>query len=208
MFFFWWLIFSSSLLAINDQRTAVFLEHGSSNQDNYYFVPETFQAGKQERSSYLCNLDEGKKSFWDLINDQIACIGTHCQPGITPPWACLASDNQECYHATYIFPINHGLFELRGCSVNIIGNLVMSYGQWDQQLSNSHYDEKLLIYGDLFKQAYQTIQWCCQTNQSKTLPSSNFRFVSDLICPWLMIGVVIMVIIAEMRKWFLRLDKE
>jgi hypothetical protein len=149
-----------------DQRTKVFTEHGQINENGYFFVLETYSGINQ--CTVISNTD-----FRNLINKQLPCNYTHCQSKSSTPWGCIFGNSQECYNVEHIIPQKHNISELKGCDVNIPSNLIMSYGLWNQQLGNSHYHEKRLIYGDLFDNSYKSIYWCCKNKNPETIPFSD-----------------------------------
>jgi hypothetical protein len=70
----------------------------------------------------------------------------------------------------------------------------MSYGRWNQQLSNTHYGEKLVVYGDIFNQAYQTIYWCCRAQLPASIPVPDCSVSSGLSLGRLILGLIIIVV--------------
>src|SRR5579864_4398623 len=106
-----------------DSRTAVFTEHGSSNEHNYFFVNNTY--GKYLGFEF-CTINEGSKSFRTVLNKQMRCEGVHCQLNASTPWGCLQGNSQECYNVEHIIPTKHNISELLNCNVNIYGNLIMA----------------------------------------------------------------------------------
>lgn len=149
-----------------DIHTAVFTEHGSSNENNYYFVNKTYG---RNLGIEICTVNEGTKSFRNVLNKQMPCNGAHCQPNASTSWGCLKNNSQECYNVEHIIPVKHNISELLDCNANIYGNLIMAYGLWNQQLGNTHYAEKKLIYGNVFDEAYKAVYWCCKNH---TVPNS------------------------------------
>lgn len=196
------LIFFHLISSTDDcvQRTATFRDHGPDNQDNYYFVPETFRAGKQGLTKELCDID--RDDFQTLINNQFPCNGTHCRSEIGIDREAVIVISWGYYQTTQIIPVNHNLTELQGCPINIIGNLIMSYGRWGQQLGDGYYTERRLIYGDLVRQAYQTIYWCCRERiaYSILLPDcsrlSSQEPIDEIVLPILLVGAILMMMLS------------
>lgn len=66
---------------------------------------------------------------------------------------------------------SNDILEIYGCPVDIEGNLIMAYGAWNQQMSNSYYGEKAEIYGSvIFKSAYRSIYKACYLKDPVTYP--------------------------------------
>jgi len=108
----------------------------------------------------------------------------------------------------HIIPKGNIIPELNGCplsSYNIRGNLVMSYGRWNVQLSNGYLGEKSLIYGDsMMTQAYQTVWNACKGTPGAIpydlcLVNSNFGIIAGCVMI-LMIGISVMIIVYVIRN--------
>lgn len=139
-----------------DQRTQVFKDHGPSNTNGYFFINKTYGGFES------CTVIKNNTEYRNLINNKFPCIYAHCNPRASTPWGCISRTNKECYNVEHIIPKEHNIPELEGCNVNIRGNLIMAYALWNTQLSNSHYNEKKIIYGNLFDRAYKSVYWCCK----------------------------------------------
>ena len=163
------LIFILFLVAYADdctKKTGTLKEHGTSNANNFFFAPQTY-GGHLNCASIKTNNDYRK-----LINSKISCSGAHCVRAGTP-WGCIQYNSQDCYNVEHIIPESHNIEELKGCDVDIHGNLIMAYGLWNQQLSNIFFHEKKLIYGDIFTKAYESVYYCCKGQLPTNIPVPN-----------------------------------
>jgi hypothetical protein len=148
-----------------DERTKVLIEHGNSNYNGFYFVDKTY-GGFQSCKTINTNDD-----FRKYINQKFPCNYEHCRSGLPAPWGC--GNSKECYEVEHIIPKANNIPELEGCNTNIYGNLIMAYGVWNNQLSNTHFNEKKLIYGEIFDNAYKSVYFCCKGQNPTTIPVPN-----------------------------------
>jgi hypothetical protein len=204
-------IFISRIDSLNDcdQMTRVLIQHGTDNNHNYFFVAQTYNSGDIKLTKASCTANIGANDFRTLINKKFPCNGCHCQDQASTPWGCIVGDSQNCYNVEHIIPLKHNISELQGCDVNIYGNLIMAYGLWNQQLSNSHYYEKKLIYHDIFNKAYQSIYWCCKNYLPNTIPvpsckNNDTGMSTGLVVTLSMlfgVGLVFWLVIIACSKW-------
>lgn len=161
MLFFLFLIVNANNLC--DERTDLYNIHGNYNLNSYYFDGRT----------YTESLDiMTRQNYRYYIKNKLSCIGEWCIEG---QWKCIIGNSQECYNAEHIVPRANKIKELAGCSTDIRGNLIMSYGKWNQLLTNKYYGEKLTIYGaDIVKSAYRSIYRVCH--------GSDPLFYPDELC--------------------------
>lgn len=125
--------------------------YGNTNYNYYYFDPRTYN-----ESAELID----PRTYKNRLT--VACIGQWCVDG---QWKCKYGDTQNCYHVEHIIPKNNNIQEIQGCDTNVVGNLIMSYGAWNQLLSDGYYGEKVEIYGDkIVKSAYKSILKACSRN--------------------------------------------
>lgn len=120
---------------------------GENNYVGYYFIKE----------SYL-NLDVCKKlndsEYMFYINKTFNCTWLHC-----------INNSYNGYNIEHIIPINNNISDILGCDMNISGNLVMAYNAWIHELDNNFFYERLLIYNEIYINAYQAVYWCCKQHQ-------------------------------------------
>jgi len=85
-------------------------------------------------------------------------------------WKCQEElGENDCYHVEHIIDKRSPEFECDQCE-DIAANLVMSYGQWDNELGRKPYDvstrEKEIVYGkDKMDIARYYINYCLQSRQ-------------------------------------------
>lgn len=184
-----------------DERTKVFTEHGKSNDNNFYFVESTYMATAKDRC------DEHKyQTFRTKLEDVMKCSGQHClaNPSTKNSWGCKEVGgklSQNCYQIEHIIPKKHNIPELSECDVEIAGNLVMSYGVWNQEMGNGSFGEKELIYGDIWARAYEAVYSCRHKKAPSKVPrcSKNYGILAFIIVP-VLLGVMGM--IAGCVKYF------
>lgn len=149
-----------------DQRTVIFKSHGTSNDNNFYFIPATYKD--------VSDIVNSRAAFISaLTSEGISCAGKWCTESDTikgtegtgvSGWKCVIGS--ECYHMEHIIPKGNRIPELTDCpesSYNIRGNLVMSYGTWNVQLGAGYLGEKSVIYGEkMVKLAYKNVWRACK----------------------------------------------
>lgn len=166
------------------KRTVTFQERGSDNDNGYYFVPITYGAG-----NYKCNTINNNTQFRDKINSMFECTYSHCM--IDNTWGCNFGDSQNCYNVEHIIPKNNKLTELSGCNTNIYGNLIMAYGKWNQELSDGYLDEKILIYGDIFTNAYTSVYECCHNHLPTSVPECDNTIYRLIILICICVAIIV-----------------
>jgi hypothetical protein len=180
-----------------DMRTVTFQEHGINNDNGYYFVPMTYGAG-----TYKCNTINNNTQFRDKINSMFECTYSHCM--IDNTWGCNFGDSQNCYNVEHIIPKNNKLTELSDCNTNIYGNLIMAYGKWNTELSNGYLDEKILIYGDIFTNAYTSVYECCHNHPPTSVPKCDYTYYKVIIL--LCICSIVIVIFTIVYLYYIKLN--
>ena len=170
-----------------NDRTKYYDETKLSNKDWYYF---------DDRTHYSSSLEKyDRATFRTMIKSKISCTGKWCLNG---EWKCGSST--ECYHVEHIIPTANNIKELTGCSADILGNFIMSYGSWNVALSNGYYGGKVKIYGEkIVRGAYQSIYRACHGKQAEyyptelCLPPDNFSNYIPFLIGLLVVLVVILV---------------
>lgn len=143
------ILFSIVYANCND-RTKLF---GKTNDNYYYFDPRTYT----ESSEYIT-----PRQYRASLT--VPCTGQWC---IDNQWKCNFGDSSHCYNIEHIIPQANDIEEIKGCSTDVVGNMVMAYGGWNQALSNKYYGEKVAIYGStMVKSAFYSILTACYTNTS------------------------------------------
>ena len=152
------LFFFHTLLAYNlncSARTKIYENHGRNNYDGYYFITKSYN-----------NLDVCKSlnndNYMSYINKTCNCTGVHC-----------VNNSWTGYNVEHIIPTNNNISYIQGCNTEISGNFIMAYDKWIRALGNNFFYERLLIYNDIYLNAYTSIYWCCkhQTPWSHQIPA-------------------------------------
>ncbi len=138
-----------------EKRTKIYDLNGNSNANYFYFDERTYLETAENITP---------QNYKNNIINTIPCTGIWC---IDKQWKCQFGNSRDCYNVEHIVPKAHNILEIYGCPVDIQGNLIMAYGAWNQQLSNSYYGEKVEIYGSgIFKSAYKSIYKACYNSTS------------------------------------------
>lgn len=141
-----------------NDRTAYYNNAKLNNKDYYYYDDRTHFSSSLEKYD--------RAAYRNMIKSKISCTGKWC---INNEWKC--SENNDCYHVEHIIPTANNIKEIGGCSADILGNLIMSYGSWNVALSNSYYGEKVKIYGEkIVREAYQSVYRACHGKQAEYYP--------------------------------------
>lgn len=142
-----------------DKRTSIYDSHGYLNFNSYYFDPVTY---KEDTTSMTVQV------YKDYIKNSYPCNGEWC---VENKWGCALGNSKNCYNVEHIIPKANTILEIYGCPTDIRGNLIMAYGAWNQELSNSYYGEKSLIYGSsIFRSAYRSVYRACLNKESLYYP--------------------------------------
>lgn len=185
------LTFCDKALCLCADRTSIYSQHGSSNADNFYYVPSTY-LGTAENIVSTTYLER-------LRQQGITCVGVWCPPGGS--W-CAGS---QCYQVEHMIPRKNTISGLEGCCgtatknhCDNTANFIMAYGTWNNQLSNSYIGEKVEIYGrEKMMHAYVEIYKSCHGENPKTIPGdlcsgteTNMLLITSIIC----ISIVVLVV--------------
>jgi hypothetical protein len=142
-----------------DKRTKIYDLVGNSNQNNFYFDIKTYTES---------TVSMNNQAYRDKVKASIPCNGQWC---VDNQWKCLPGNSKDCFNVEHIVARSNDILDIYGCPVDIEGNLIMAYGAWNQQLSNSYYGEKAEIYGSvIFKSAYRSIYKACYHKDPTTYP--------------------------------------
>jgi hypothetical protein len=182
-------------------QTALYQTYGAINTGYFYFDNRTFTDpfNTENPPTVVPTNINGEAEFMQYITSHINCTGQWC---INNNWICT-SCNDNCYIIGQIIPPTNQFKEIQSCETAIIGNLVMVYKVWDQQLSSDYYGERVNVYGNenvviaytsIYKNCYGIlppyipIDTCIQ--MFATTPSSpNNTLSSSYIIPSYVIGV-------------------
>ena len=155
IFFLYFLIIKADEFC--DKRTSIYNSHGYFNINSYYFDSNTYTENIISMTPI---------AYENHIKSTMACVGIWC---VDDQWKC---DNlKNCYTGEYIIPNHYIILEIYGCSVNVQGNLIMSYNKWNQELVKDYYEERTSVYGlSIFRSAYRSIYKACHNSTPTTYP--------------------------------------
>jgi hypothetical protein len=144
----------------NSKHTDIYNKRGGpDNSNNYYFNPNTFSQDKD-----ICKIYTPYEYKEKLIEENIKCVGDWCSD--EHDWGnatyCKKYNNASCYQVNRIIPKFNYIPDIKNCETSISGNYIMNYENWNENLGNSFYDEKRIVYGfNIFYKAYSNIYFCC-----------------------------------------------
>lgn len=142
-----------------NKRTSYYNAAMMPNYNYYYFDPTTYF-----ESSNSMTVDDYKNT----IKSVVQCTGEWC---VNKKWGCKVGDSRNCYNVEHMIPKANSLHQIKGCSLDIRGNYIMSYGAWNQALGNDYYGEKTFIYGvDKMKSAYRSVYLSCHGKEPLEYP--------------------------------------
>jgi len=165
-----------------EKRTKIYNYNENSNMNYFYFDERTYTENTKSMTP---------QAYKDNIRSTINCTGVWC---VDKQWKCNIGNTRntrDCYNVEHIIPEAHTILEIYGCPTAIQGNLIMAYGAWNQQMSNSYYGEKANIYGSsIFKSAYKSVYKACYDSDPIIYPEE----LCLLNKPNIYIGVILLVI--------------
>lgn len=161
-----------SLLLVESNRRVT-----KSNKDTFH------------RSTYGGNirgLDPYKptttQTYKKHVNQEVKCHGPYCFNG---QYGCGSkSDTRSCYNVEHIIDRNGPESADYARCKDVPGNMIMSYGPWNQQLGGiarksyqTSLDEKTAVYGiDLINSARSAIQRCIRARYVLRTPLPDFSY--------------------------------
>lgn len=177
-------------LAIAQNHTASFTEYwaATGNNNHRFFHPGTF--GADFSGDAPCQPILDNRVFRAIINAVLPCQGLWCQDAM---FKCPPGDSRACYNVEHIIDQNGKEFppEL----TNIAGNMVMAWGQWNQEngrLAQRNYQaaqqEKVQVYSkERVANAKALITKCASNQQS--VPTVTIAimllFVAGCVLAWI-----------------------
>ncbi len=141
-----------------------------SNTNGMYFHEGTF--GIYFGRGYdPCEIVTTNSNYKDIMNKYIVCKGPHC---INDKFGCKLGDSQNCYNVEHIY-------DKKGCryngnEANIMANLVMAWGKWNQNVSHTRIGscaaaeaEKEKVYGkEMMVKVKGQIEFCKRKRAKRT----------------------------------------
>ncbi len=142
------------------EHTETYRQWKEGNFHFNFFLTDTFL---QEHRCTALSEDgtERRKQYLKLLQDNdIPCSGDWC---IDDKFKCQRGNSQSCYNLEHIIDISNSMLEHQ--NKNIVGNIIMAYGKWNQQVGQLVWQnveiEKREIYGnDIVNRAMLNIQYC------------------------------------------------
>lgn len=150
---------------IKIQHTSIYIQNWGTirNSNNYFYHKNTFGINIARQFNIDPCMKINNQQFIKLINNNIKCDGKWCIRG---QFGQCGQGGQKCYQVEHIF-------DQRGCEysvdeANILSNLVMAYGSWNQAVSHSRVGscsnalhEKSFVYGkNIVTKIRQQIESC------------------------------------------------
>jgi len=165
---------------ICNERTYIYQNKGYENLDYYYFDPNTYTESIIPMTNDV---------FRQYIINNIKCLGKWC---IDKQWKCNFGDSKNCYNVEHIIPKANSIQEIKSCSLDVQGNLIMAYGAWNQALSNRYYGEKNIIYGsDIARSAYKSVYLSCHGFEPNYYPPELCLLEEELWYIYAFVGILI-----------------
>ena len=117
------------------------------------------------------------KYIKELEINNIKCYGKWCIDG---QYKCNKYNN-TCWQVEHIIDSNNSPFDSEEYDLNIYGNIIMTYGVWNNQLGNKGWtiveSEKIDVYGNIFTKAMQNVMYC--SNKSSEIIKKNNIIINE-----------------------------
>jgi hypothetical protein len=193
------LLISVTLAICDEKHTSDYNMLGKTNDDYQYYDPRTYMGGPNEdpQKEYP---SAGNTNYRKLVSKNYRCIGKQCAINADQNgWGC-PDGNRKCYNAEHIIALaSTEIPILKDCGKShrdIAGNLIMAYGNWNQDMKESHINEKVEIYGaDLVKSAYDAVYFHCFQKKPDSYPPELCLSAGSSPYMWIIIVLVGIVLI-------------
>jgi hypothetical protein len=122
-----------------------------------------------------------KTEYKIFTNSMIKCTGKWCITidGVKQ-FGCTSETYDRCYRADQIISGGNKIKELEGCSLDVMGNFIMSYSVWEQETFTGYYGEKNMIYGsNIVRTAYDSIYYSCYYKKPTSYPDELCLYQFD-----------------------------
>lgn len=133
-----------------------------------------------------CMKYKDRKTYITLLEENnIECSGPWCIDG---KFSCGKSGNTECWQVEHIIDQSNSDLSNQGYDVNIIGNVIMAYGKWNNQIGQRIWpiveQEKSEIYGNIYNISRNIIMGCVDSESWSSTKTShrqcNVNIESDI----------------------------
>ena len=157
-------------------HTAIYRDWKQGIFTQTLFLPNTY-LGMTSDLDYICqDLGETRPTYLNILQQRrIGCSGSWC---INGQFRCNYGKSQECYNVEHIVDSQNSIPELADYNKNILANVIMAYGCWNQQVGQLRWEsveaEKREIYGNaLMDSAINAIIRCHEYNHAPPDPIEN-----------------------------------
>lgn len=190
---------AANIKCTNTTNSKVFKEYSKKDKLNELYQKNTFGG-----SFYDICFDLGKdyrKNYIKILRENnINCTGKWCNSGL---YKCI-NNPRECYEVEHIVDKKNTPYDK--CNTNILGNVIMAYGKWNNQVGQLCWKnvlyEKMQVYGnDIFCDAVSNIIKCgnCDIEMPMECKYINkphiFPLFSSLVNDMLIILVIFIIVV-------------
>lgn len=145
------------------EHSQIYLQWKQGRFHETLFLPQTYLGFEEDvRCQPLSeNSSQRRNQYLELLRQRnIGCSGSWCIDG---EFKCQFGNSQDCYNLEHIVDLQNSILE--EYNRNIVGNIVMAYGRWNQQVGSLTWPrveaEKIEIYGrQLMEEAMLAIVEC------------------------------------------------
>lgn len=163
-------------LSLGTKHTQVYLDYKAGRFKDTIFLKNTFIPQQQKAYYDPCRNITRPEYIQILKNLNIKCSGSWCIDG---EFKCKSGDSINCYNMEHIIDRKNSIEETFNLNKDILGNVLMAYGKWNQQVGNlPTWDdikaEKMEIYGsDIFNTALYYVKMCSKPESNSNLGSES-----------------------------------
>ena len=129
-----------------------------------------------------CTKITSREMFINILEKNgVTCKGKWCDE--KGGYSCKKGDSRNCYNMEHIIDVKNSLPEFdETYDREIVGNLVMAYGKWNQDIGaikdwDSIKNEKSEVYGYIFDEAAQNVIMC----RDRNLKDTNHENINESI---------------------------
>jgi hypothetical protein len=167
-----------------DGPTEIFKQWGSSNDNYRYYIPGTWLSGD------ICTVIPNRRAYLSKLSDRgVSCSGMWCNDGFG------TNNRREDYEMEHIIDRNG----MTSCPTDILGNLVMAYGRWNNQVGQLNPQgvsrEKSEVYGSMYHLAYFNVGFCCIFSSISASPTLTIFLVT------LSVAFVVVMCLVGYSQW-------
>lgn len=144
-----------------------------------FYLPDTF-LDKHRCTALSSDNSKRREQYIKLLSDNnIECQGSWCIDG---KFKCLQGNSKSCYNIEHIVDTKQSI--LPNHNKNIVGNIIMAYGKWNQEMGTMLWDnvesEKREIYGNsIVDMAIENIQFCHDKHQTPVVDDDGNDALPD-----------------------------